>query len=338
MVRKEPVFRLALAIVFVSTINVAFRIQLVGAGEPVYIRVEGTVDGTDKILRNGEIYTFTGDIYDEIVVERDNIVVDGAGYTLQGSGLFASIGIDLARRSNVTVKNLRIGRFYHGIRLAQSSDNTLSASNIANNEKSGVYLSHSFSNTISRNNITNNDYGIRFYASSSNTISQNDMAKNEFDGLDLWYSLSNTINQNYIKYNGYGVYLHSSSDNAFYGNTIEANGIGVYLWRSSSNSITHNKMSNNKQQVNVRSSTNAWDNGKEGNCWSDHEERYPAATEVDETGVWDAPYVIDEKNVDNYPLIPESPPPITLPPFIIALLPIIAILVAVFFYTRKPSD
>jgi len=37
--------------------------------------------------------------------------------------------------------------------------------------------------------------------------------------------------------------------------------------------------------------------------WSDYEERYPNATELDDSSIWDTPYVIDENNQDNYPLM-----------------------------------
>ncbi|MEJ2272847.1 MAG: hypothetical protein P8X91_10365 [Candidatus Bathyarchaeota archaeon] len=51
----------------------------------VYIRADGTVEGTDKIQREGNIYTFTGNIFNEINVERSNIVIDGANFSLQSS-------------------------------------------------------------------------------------------------------------------------------------------------------------------------------------------------------------------------------------------------------------
>ena len=42
----------------------------------------GAVEGTDKIYRSGNVYTLTRDIYRAIVVLRDGVVLDGAGYTL----------------------------------------------------------------------------------------------------------------------------------------------------------------------------------------------------------------------------------------------------------------
>jgi len=44
-----------------------------------------------------------------IVVERNNIVIDGAGYTVQGIG--NGKGIDLISRSNVKIQNMEIAAF-----------------------------------------------------------------------------------------------------------------------------------------------------------------------------------------------------------------------------------
>ncbi len=55
---------------------------------------------------------------------------------------------------------------------------------------------------------------------------------------------------------------------------------------------------------------NTWDNGFEGNYWSDYEEKYPDAQELDGSGIWDTPYDIDWNNRDNFPLVqPWSPKP-----------------------------
>jgi len=45
-------------------------------------------------------------------------------------------------------------------------------------------------------------------------------------------------------------------------------------------------------------SINEWDNGLEGNYWSNY-----TGTDSDLNGVGDIPYVIDENNQDNYPLM-----------------------------------
>jgi nitrous oxidase accessory protein NosD len=44
-----------------------------------------------------------------------------------------------------------------------------------------------------------------------------------------------------------------------------------------------------------------------GNYWSDYEEKYPDAEEIDTTGIWDTPYRIGRDN-DNYPLMKNLAP------------------------------
>src|SRR3972149_10197478 len=54
--------------------------------ENVVIKADGSVVGTDKIQRNGNLYTVTDLILGGIQVERSYIVIDGAGHTVRGNG------------------------------------------------------------------------------------------------------------------------------------------------------------------------------------------------------------------------------------------------------------
>jgi len=103
-----------------------------------------------------------------------------------------------------------------------------------------------------------------------------------------------------------------SSFNTVSGNNIANNGYGIFLW-SSNHKIHHNNFIYNTNQAGSFES-NTWDDGypSGGNYWSDYEERYPNATEIDDSGIWDTPYVIDENNQDNYPLMNPWTPQYTL--------------------------
>lgn len=90
----------------------------------VRIMPDGTIEGTDKFQVNGNVYTLTGDIYCELgdpfgmmpsflVILKDDVVVDGAGYTLQGNG--TGIGIYLRGVQDVVVTNFNIKNFNLGI-------------------------------------------------------------------------------------------------------------------------------------------------------------------------------------------------------------------------------
>ena len=61
---------------------------------------------------------------------------------------------------------------------------------------------------------------------------------------------------------------------------------------------------NDVDQVILESaSANSWDDGEKGSFWSDCDSNYPNATALDGSGTWNTPYVIDESNKDNHPLI-----------------------------------
>lgn len=102
------------------------------SGGTIYIRSDGSVDPSDApIQRDGDIYTLTGNINDSIVVEKDNIIVDGVGYTVQGTG--NESGIDLTSRSNVTIKNTEIKAFEFGINLWQTESTFIYGNNVTSN-------------------------------------------------------------------------------------------------------------------------------------------------------------------------------------------------------------
>ena len=84
--------------------NIAFGMQRVEAAVTIYIKADGSIDPeTAPISRfNNVMYNFEDNINDSIVIQRDNIVIDGANYRLQGTGADLSKGIDLSDRTNVT--------------------------------------------------------------------------------------------------------------------------------------------------------------------------------------------------------------------------------------------
>jgi len=91
-------------------------------------------------------------------------------------------------------------------------------------------------------------------------------------------------------------------------NNVNDNGLGIYLDRSSNNSIHHNNF-NNTNQVLTSESINTWDDGypSGGNYWSNYNgtDLYggPGQNETGGDGIGDSPYVINENNQDNYPLM-----------------------------------
>jgi parallel beta-helix repeat protein len=317
-----------------------------------YIRSNGSIDPSwAPILSVDNVtYTFTSDIFNvSIVVKRDDAVVDGAGYTLQAKEgwRYHVRGIDLSNRNNVTIKNLEIKGFGDGIRLYSSSNNIISGNNLTNNGE-GITLVNSSSNTIFGNNITaNREVGIYVTGSSDNNISENNITSNNgglvlrqsfnsqligniitncYNGLFLSLSCNNSIHETNVSNNINGIYLGESSNNSFTENNItKIVAHGIWLKDSSNNKFYHNNFLINFHQMFIsNSSNNMWDNGypSGGNYWNDYHHRYPDAQELDSSGIWDTPYVIDENNQDNYPLMNLWTPPVdTKPPTIYILSP-----------------
>jgi parallel beta-helix repeat protein len=278
-----------LLFVLCSAFVLLTEIGIVYAGGTIYIRIDGSIEGTSKIQRDGNVYTFTYDIYDSIVVEINNIVIDGNGYTLLGYG--TGTGIYLSGRENVTVRNTQIKAFADGISLYSSSNNnSISGNNIANSYI-GIRLDSSSNNSISGNNIANNAYGIYLYSSSNNSISGNNMTANSYDGISLYSSSNNSISGNTF-FNGgltvaysYGnvvvdnlvngrplVYLEGVSDFAVddAGQVILVNcnnilvenlnlshtNVGVQLWGTNNTKISENNIANNYYGIYLDSSSN----------------------------------------------------------------------------------
>ena len=257
--------------------------------------------------------------------------------SIHGNNITAHImnGIWLAHSSNNSVSGNNIANNGRGIQLSDSSNNSISENNIANNDWGIDLFDNSNGNSVSANNVTANHWeGITVIKySNHNNISGNNIANNGY-GIHLdYYSSNNSISANKITANhgiwqdGYGIKLTDwSSNNSIYGNTVANNVFGIWLLESSNNTIYHDDFINNTQQVYDESikyswaspSINTWDNDypSGGNYWSDYEERYPDAKELNGSSIWNTPYVIDENNQDRYPLmspyVPDLTPPTTI--------------------------
>jgi parallel beta-helix repeat protein len=224
---KRIVTNVMLVLLVTSILVLAVKIPPVQASGTIYIRADGSVDPpTAPIHRDGDTYTFTDNINDSIVVERDNIVIDGAGYTVQGPGASWPMGIELLGK-DVMVKNTQIHNFDYGIVFSSSSSN-ISGNNITNNSN-GIWLDVSTSNNIvSGNNIADNSNGIMLDVSSNNnSVSGNNIANNECGIYLASSSNNNSVSGNNITNNECGIYLASSSGNSISGNTFTDDGLVV---------------------------------------------------------------------------------------------------------------
>jgi len=288
---SKAVSGIMLTLLLISMLTLAFNVQPAKAFGTIYIRADGSVDpSAAPIQRDGDLYIFTNDITDSIVIERDGIILDGAGYAVQGPGAYDSKGIHLTGRNNVTIKNIKIKSFWYGIWLDGSSNNTITDNNMANNY-AGIGLRDCSNNSISGNLFMND--GLVVFDSYGNVVVDNLVndkplvylegishlnvveagqvilvnceyiqVKNlnlshTTIGLQLLQTKNTIISGNNITKNRHGIGLSWSSNNTITGNNVTASKwSGIWLEVSSNNHIAGNNIANNGNGITLYESSN----------------------------------------------------------------------------------
>jgi parallel beta-helix repeat protein len=261
-VNRRAVSGTMLILALIGMLTLAFNIQRVEASGTIFIRADGSFEPSTAPIStiDNVTYTFTDNIYDEVVVERSNITIDGNGTTLQGSG--SGNGFYCSGINNVTIKNTNIKNFSYGILLDSSSNNSIVGNNITANNELGIWLYSSSNNSIVGNNLTaNNMHGIELHSSSNNSIAGNSLTANNGNGISLYHSSNNNIAGNNATNNNNGIGIigipSSPSNNDIAGNNATANnGSGINLYSSSNDSIAGNNVANNVFGISLYSSSN----------------------------------------------------------------------------------
>jgi len=164
---KRSASILALLLILGSALVASPNVKIVKAEETIYIRADGTVEGTDKIHRDGDVYTLKpGILGKRIIVEKSDTVIDGNGTLLGHHTGFGGV-ITLQNVRNVMIKNCIIKDCIYGIELNSSSHITLLNNEISEADMSmfwpasAIYIKYETSNiNIIGNDITNNKWGI----------------------------------------------------------------------------------------------------------------------------------------------------------------------------------
>ena len=276
--RRKAFLRTILLLISTTMFSSTFQVGKANPDPTIYIRADGSVDPiTAPIQRVGDTYTFTANINDRIVIERNNTILDGNSYKLQGAGV--GYGIFSNSTNNVTINNIYITGFKYGIYLKLSTSCNIDGNGLANNELGGVWVGESNGNNITNNAMINNYAGV----------------------LLTWSNNTNIVANNSIRSNPAGIWLIVSSNNIIKDNTIANSKIGgICLDRSNDNLIFHNNLLDNTPQATAPESTSTWDNDypSGGNYWNNY-----TGVDANSDGIGDTPYTIDINNQDRYPLM-----------------------------------
>jgi len=293
-------------------------------------RLANDIDTTNTFDGKPIIYWF--DQHNKTVPSDAGYValINCTGITVQNLQLSNNCqGILLVNTRNTIITQNTITNQISGIELESASDNTITNNFIHANANYGIELESASDNTITNNFIhANTNYGINVVSSDNNIFAGNTITGNGI-GIYVKASSNNSIYRNNITANNQAIrFVASIAANSSY-NTVNENNIAlneIHIYTESGatyNTIYHNNFLNNTEQLSppyidntdyypiFPDWINSWDNGSEGNYWSDYEDDYPNATELDGSGVWDMQYFVGFLGVDKFPLMQPYP----IPPF-----------------------
>jgi hypothetical protein len=274
----------------------------------IHIAADGNVTGTDQLVREGNVYRLTDNLNAQfLVIECSNIILDGGGFTLQGTSIWDTPPAINLTCSNVTVQNFNIKSYETGI-LGAYNGNTVKDNNLTGSERNLAIYADNY--TVTGNHVEGGLYGVR--VGQARNV---DITRNQIDNSAILFWISNStgvrIAANVVRGSEKIVFDMDNSDLKVYLNNFEIDNannpivLSSHLWGATENNTVQAP----------------WDNGVVGNYWKDYAAKYPNAT-GGAAGVGSIPYVVNVfPNVtDRYPLIaPVETQSVVLSAFSLAL-------------------
>jgi len=269
-----------------------------------------------------------GMLYDAIY----SVDIWGSNCTITNNDFHRRVSV-YGNKQNISYNNFE-GADNFGIVATGLNNSIISHNCISNNTFGGITISNSANVTIENNNINGN--GVDYYDGSYLLDYYGDGISVTTGNQNL--NLNISIYHNNITGNArFGIQIdEATSNSSIFNNNIADNGVGINLSNlglrgyspfGNGSEIFYNNIVGNEKNAHV-DSTNfvSWDNGVVGNYWSDYN--------------GNGSYVIDENNIDHYPLTqkvdvnsvaPTTPNSSSMEPLLQPL--IIAIVIAVIITT-----
>jgi len=262
------------------------------------------IHSPNNILRSNLMSGFDGHnfgIYDFYIQDVDNSSkINGKPvYYLNKSNLvidpstFPSIGyLGLINSENVTVRNLTLENNGQGLLIVDSVDIHVENLTLTDNGQ-GLLIVDSVDIHVENLTLTGNEVGVELVRTNTSTV-KNVKAYGGY-GVTLQYSNDSTIVGNTIisdrplGVGSFGIIMYYSHNSTIVRNDILGNLYGITLQNSNGSRIYQNNFINNSEQIWSSGGSNEWDNGREGNFWSDYE-----GEDSNGDGIGDQPYLVDQ--------------------------------------------
>jgi parallel beta-helix repeat protein len=258
----------------------------------------------ENVYINKENLTLTGE-------DKDTTIIDGSN-----SETVVTVNANNIIFERFTLRNARTSNLdYAGIRLTNCMNCSVSDSK-AENTDIGISLVDSSNCSIYSNRIDGTNWiGIEVWSCHEVYVFDNEVVNGGFDAIVLNHCTNCNFSNNNVHDANDGVYLKYCANCYVTENKITSfeGGDGIWLAYCSSINVFHNVfIDNGRHAYLINSQSISWDNGcpSGGNYWSDYhgEDRYSCQHQSNQgsDGLGDTPYIIDESNQDNYPLMGPS--------------------------------
>jgi len=297
-------------LVYVTLLYVRFNSTEVPSGDPVrnintrlnYTTIQAAIDANET-LDGHTIFVEEGVYYERVIVKKAVSLIGENRSTTIIDGKGRDMGVTVTDK-RITIKELTVRNCTTGIYL-KNSNNSLVIENIAIFNDNAILVYDSVNCTFRQNILGNNtERGILVTNSRNFTVSNNRVYGNGISpyagyGLNVNFSANGLIKQNYAYENDYdGIGLFDSSNCTVVENNVENNRLnGILLSTSPNNLVYHNNLINNTIQAADFDPTNRWDDGVEGNYWSNY-----GWFDLNHDGIGDTAQAVGG-NQDNKPLM-----------------------------------
>lgn len=206
----------------------------------------------DTVLTPGVYYMPNG-----ITINADHVTLDGNGALLIGK-MFQGHGVSVNQKTGVTLKNLQLERYYHGIWVNASANVRVLNNRVTRTHEvagpdvfldvwldrsqaygGGIFLSGVIDSFVLDNDVQHQQNGVMLYGSNNIEVARNNASYNSGYGILLYQSSLNTVNANTADF-CCRIYHYDSSGEKYH-NGADAAAL-VMMCSSSKNTITHNRL------------------------------------------------------------------------------------------------
>ena len=190
-------------------------------------------------------------------IKADQVTLDGNGALIVGDG-FQGRGVSIDQRTSVTIRNLRVERFYHGIWANASADVRVEQCGVTRTHElagpdvfldvwldrsqaygGGIFFSGVIDSFVLDNDAQHQQNGILLYGCNKVEVARNNASYNSGYGILLYESSENTVERNVADFCS-RIY-HYGNDGERYHNGADAAAL-VIMCNSSKNEVRHNKL------------------------------------------------------------------------------------------------